>query len=161
MIDGESYRDDLPCMWLSVAGAVDPLVLRGAAREEWRRRGQSSGYKQVLKQLMKALAYLMGQRRVHVPKALTREIVEAVCRTVNVASTDENLGRGQLGIHVIYVRLITEYYYPTEMLRGRRAAALNLLVNHTALPHGEHESRQRGFAHALRSFAICVANAQR
>ena len=42
-----------------------------------------------LKQLMKALAYLMGQRRVNVPKALTREIVEAVCGTVRVTDTDE------------------------------------------------------------------------
>ena len=41
------------------------------------------------KQLMKALSYLMGHRRVNVPKALTREIVEAVCSTVCVASTEE------------------------------------------------------------------------
>ena len=30
------------------------------------------------KKLMKALAYLMGQRRVYVPKALTRGIIAAV-----------------------------------------------------------------------------------
>ena len=41
------------------------------------------------KQLMKALAYLMGQRRVNVPKALTRQIVEAVCSAVHVNSIDE------------------------------------------------------------------------
>lgn len=41
------------------------------------------------KQLMKALAYLMGQRRVNVPKALTRQIVEAVCSAVHVKSIDE------------------------------------------------------------------------
>ena len=41
------------------------------------------------KQLMKALSYLMGQRRIHVPKALTREIVDAICCTVDVESTEE------------------------------------------------------------------------
>jgi len=41
------------------------------------------------KKLMKALSYLMGQRRVYVPKALTREIIEAVCSTVRVGSVDE------------------------------------------------------------------------
>ena len=42
-----------------------------------------------VKQLMKALSYLMGQRRVYVPKALTREILEAVCRIVSVDELDK------------------------------------------------------------------------
>ena len=40
------------------------------------------------KGLMKALSYLMGQRRVYVPKALTREILEAVCCIVSVDDLD-------------------------------------------------------------------------
>ena len=42
-----------------------------------------------LKQLMKALSYLMGVRRVYVPKALTREIVEAACGMVHVHAVEE------------------------------------------------------------------------
>ena len=41
------------------------------------------------KKLMKALSYLMGQRCVYVPKALTHKIIEAVCSTVRVGSVDE------------------------------------------------------------------------
>lgn len=41
------------------------------------------------KLLMKALSYLMGQRRVYVPKALTREIVQAVCGVVCAESVDQ------------------------------------------------------------------------
>ena len=41
------------------------------------------------KQLMKALSYLMGQRRVYMPKALTRNIVEAVCRVADADSVDQ------------------------------------------------------------------------
>ena len=38
---------------------------------------------------MKALSFLMGQRRVHVPRALSREIVEAICGVVNPHSVEE------------------------------------------------------------------------
>jgi len=42
-----------------------------------------------LKRLMTALSYLMGRRRVHVPKALTLDVVEKVCRCVRASSADE------------------------------------------------------------------------
>ena len=41
------------------------------------------------KKLMKALSFLMGQRRAYVPNALTREVVEAVCRVVRVDWLEE------------------------------------------------------------------------
>ena len=42
-----------------------------------------------VKQLMKALSYLMGQRRINVPKALTRDVVEACLVLVRKECTDE------------------------------------------------------------------------
>ena len=41
------------------------------------------------KKLMKALSFLMGQRRAYVPKAITREVVEALCGIVRVEDIEE------------------------------------------------------------------------
>ena len=72
-----------------------------------------------LKQLMKALAYLMGQRRVNVPKALTREIVEAVCGTVRVTDTDEMTAASMLVADFVWGARAANLYLSGRLVRSR------------------------------------------
>ena len=75
---------------------------------------------------MKALSYLMGQRRVYVPKALTREILEAVCRIVRVDDLDAMTAASVLVVDLVWGARAADLYLTDwselQLERKRRTA---------------------------------------